>query len=507
MVSRSQKDFDHLLQRMRRCMYPETLPALTLYWLKTLYNGGYTSQDWNALDRLLNRETEFGGVMADLRNSIRDVQRNRPVHPHGTAETLPAQRHPLNSESVVPYMVRLLNEWAPVEVARMLVRDPEQWTIEEQGIPADTFGRALERLLIRERLSPATLEALLQPELFSPRYVYSAHFEILQDVTLFLLGRTNAPERSALPATLLYVAPGAPLPDDYAREVERAFFASGIEREELHVPIERGQAVKVLESSDLVQITSVVVTMDGRWWQADKLTGGEQNIVVYRPMGVLRMDDWDGHLRVRVPWYEARLNWPGAVSFGTTVELFGREWHIAQLEQDAEHTWANLVFNRVLPMNERAVSVLAALRRARPAGIDLAWAALENGLAAASAARTRDPIEQLRHTELIPLARAIYGLMESSIHRRLRTPQEIANRTRAVAFHAAELEPTLGRIPWRILPEQVRGILLRPRLYSGVADDMQRIFDGLPATHRSAPAQGLQSGPFSRLLRRPSQAA
>ncbi len=503
MVSRTQKDFDRLLHRMRTRMSPETLPSLTLYWLKTLYNGGYTSQDWNALDRLLNREPDFSPVLANLRTSIRDLLRDRPAQMRPAVQDLQAPRPQLNSEALVPYMVRLLNEWAPVEVARMLVRQPEEWTVEEQGIPAATLGRALERLLIRERLSPATLEALLEPGLFSPRHVYAAHLEILQDVTLFLLGRTNAPDRSALPATLLYVAPGASLPSDYARAVEHAFLTSGVEEEELHVPIERAQAVKVLESSDLVRITSVVVTMDGRWWQADKLTGGEQNIVVYRPKGVLHMDDWEGHLRVRIPWYEARLNWPGTVSFGTKSELFGREWHIAQLEQDAEQTWANLVFNRVLPMNECAVSVLAGLRRARPAAIDLAWAALENGLAASS----RDAVEHLRHAELIPLGRAIYGLIESSVNRRLRTPQEISNRIHAVAFHAAELEPTLGRIPWRILPEQVRGILLRRTLYSTVADDMQRIFDGLPATHSATLAQGLQFGPFSRLLRRSSQAA
>jgi hypothetical protein len=212
------------------------------------------------------------------------------------------------------------------------------------------------------------------------------------------------------------------------------------------------------------------------------------------------MDDWDGHLRVRIQWYEARLNWSATVSFGTTLELFGRQWHIAQLEQDAEHL-GNLVFNRVLPMRERAVSVLPGLRRARPAAIDLAWAGLENALAAASAARSRESIEQPRHTELIPLGRAIYGLLESSGNRRLRTPQEIANRTRAVAFHAAELEPTLGRVPWRILPEQVRGVLLRPGLYSRASADLQRIFDGLPATQSAALAQGLQYRPFQPLAK------
>ncbi len=515
-VSRAQEDVIHLLDRMRRRMYPETLPALALYWLKTLYHSGYASQDWRALDRLLEHELasgklsrpDFQSFIAGLRASIQDLLKDRPVRLPANVSDAPAERPKLNPETLVPYIVRLLNEWAPVEVARMLVRDPGQSLAEERGIPVDSFGRALERLLVRERLSAGTLEALLQPKLFSPRHVYSADLEILQDVTLFLLGRTKAPVTSALPATLLYVSPGAHLPNDYAQAVERAFFPSEMEKEELHVPIECDQAVEVLKSHDHVRLTSVVVTMDGRWWQADKLTGGEQNIVVYRPMGVLRMDDWNGHLRVRSPWHEARLNWPGAVSFETKLELFGREWHIAQLEQDAEHTWANLVFGRVLPMNQMDVTALARLRRGRPAAIDLAWAALENGLSAAFTAHSRDPIEQLRHEELIPLGRAIFGLIESSLNRRLRKPQEIANRIRAVGFHAAELEPSLGRVPWRVLPEQVRGILSRPRLYRRVTEDLGPIFDGLPATPGEAFSSGSQSGPFSRLFsRRPSQAS
>src|SRR5271165_5886419 len=174
MVSRAQKDVDNLLDRMRRRMYPESLPALTLYWLKTLYHGGYTSQDWSALDRLLNRELahpqfaqpEFGPVLAKLQTSIRDLLRDRPGQVRAAVQALPAPRPKLNSDVLVPYMVRLLNEWAPVEVARMLVREPQESAVEEQGLPADTFGRALERLLVREQLSGATLEALLQPALF-----------------------------------------------------------------------------------------------------------------------------------------------------------------------------------------------------------------------------------------------------------------------------------------------------------------------------------------------------
>jgi hypothetical protein len=86
----------------------------------------------------------------------------------------------------------------------------------ESGIPALSIGRALEGLLVGEHLSPWALELLLQPEPFSPRSVYTAEAEILQDVILFLLGRISLSPRSVMPATLLCVAPDSLLSRIYA---------------------------------------------------------------------------------------------------------------------------------------------------------------------------------------------------------------------------------------------------------------------------------------------------
>src|SRR6185437_14680797 len=123
--------------------------------------------------------------------------------------------------------------------------------------------------------------------------------------------------------------------------------------DELHVPIAPEQTFEAL-AGDRIRITSRVVTMDGRWWDADKLRGGsEQNTIIYRPAASrVRIDYSEDHARIRIPWPEPRYRFSGTTHFGPLMEMFGREWHISQWEQDAEHTWVELVFNRRLKSDE-----------------------------------------------------------------------------------------------------------------------------------------------------------
>lgn len=480
------------MDRMRRRLYPETLESLGYYWLKTVFASGYERDEWVALDRLLAEAEDAAGApcertIQEIRTRIRraGLRTREAVRSEAAPEEKP--RTSLRSNALLPYFLRLLNEWAPVEVARLLVRDAEGSGAEERGIPAIAFAKALERLIVRERLSPATLEPLLQPGLFHPRYVYPADIEVLRDVILYFLGRTEAPAPQILPATLLYVAPQSHLPADYGEEVGRAFLGDEAERDEVHVPISSAEALEALKG-EKVRITSIIVTMDGRWWQADRLKGGPGNAVVYRPMGRLSMDYSEDHVRVRVPWPEARMHWSGSVSFAAPFEIFGRAWHIAQWEQDAEHTWLDLEFAGLLPIAQVVPDAEPVLRRSRPAFVDMSWTALENALAAATAAGTRDAVEQMRREELIPLGRALYTLCEAALDRRLRKPETLESRLRAIAFHSADIEPTYGKIPWRVIPESVTKILLRPRLQAALADSLAQVFEAVPPQPGKQPA-------------------
>ena len=52
-LSRAEADVRALLARIRQRQYPESIPVLASYWLKTVYASGYTLRQWNELNPLL----------------------------------------------------------------------------------------------------------------------------------------------------------------------------------------------------------------------------------------------------------------------------------------------------------------------------------------------------------------------------------------------------------------------------------------------------------------------
>jgi hypothetical protein len=224
----------------------------------------------------------------------------------------------------------------------------------------------------------------------------------------------------------------------------------------------------------------VIVTMDGRWWEAVSHQNGEPHSVVYRPVGPLRIDYSESHVRLRVPWPETRLNWSGSIPLPDTFEIFGREWHLSQWEQDAERTWLDLKFSRILPMTEMVPAGDARWWRLRPASVDLAWSALGNALTSSIVQRGPEPIEQLRHSDLIPLGRALSGLAASLMSRRLRPLEAIETQLRGIHSLEAQVSSKYGRVPWRILPARVRASLFRFRSYPELLELLNQVFDSLP---------------------------
>jgi len=227
-VSAIERDFEALLARLRQRLYPETIPVLASYWLKTVYAKGYEFRVWQKLNDLLKRALNEQPPNDPSRQAIIEVQTwiQQTVLLTGQApRSLPPRLEPvrssLQSQRLPAYIGRLLNEWLPVEVARLLVNESESGIPQNGGIPVLAMATALERLLVRERLSPATLEMLLQPELLSPQWVYPADAEILRDVVLSLLGQTWAPAPPVMPATLLCIV--ATRPRFYRRITGRRF--------------------------------------------------------------------------------------------------------------------------------------------------------------------------------------------------------------------------------------------------------------------------------------------
>ncbi|MBV8905907.1 MAG: hypothetical protein JOZ22_19910 [Acidobacteriia bacterium] len=359
---------EDLFQRLRQRLYPETLPVLASYWLKTVYRAGNDLGCWRQTQESLRRaaDQEFSGdepsraVLLELQCYIQDSILTPSQATPGARLQAEAVHARLDPDSFAAYFTRLLNEWLPVEVARLLTNESESgvWQ-EEDGIPVLATARALERLLVRERLSPATLEMLLRPALCSSRAIYPADAEILRDVVLALLGRTAAPDTAVLPALLLGAAPYSHLPTNFHEAVSHARIVRRPGGNELYVPLALSDVQEILRT-DQVQIGSILVTSDGRWWESEKLLYGENYGVVYLPKGRLRIDYSADHARLRVPWPEMRRRWNGPVSFPKTFELFGREWRVKRWETETQLTWLDLEFFRVLPSAAGPVARYAA---------------------------------------------------------------------------------------------------------------------------------------------------
>jgi hypothetical protein len=396
--------------------------------------------------------------------------------PLEAALSRPAQRN-LSTEGLVSHIARLLNEWLPTEVAHLLM-EPGGASLDDSGIPVLAVARGVERLLVREHLAAPTLEEMLHPGLLSPMIVYPADLEILWDVVLFLLGRTELRELPILPANELCVAPAFPRGNDYKEAVGRAHLANVSGSEELHVPIAEVQAKELLKS-DRVSLGSILITMDGRWWRAARLhEDGDRYLVVHRPGGRLEIEYSGGHTRVQIPWPEGRSCCGGLAKLGATFEIFGRQWRAERWERDWEQTRLHLVFLRMLPTCQIVPGGAGEMRRSRPAGVDMAWTSLENALANWTATSAWDAVEQLRHAELIPIGRALCALVECVMDDRLRNRDSMATRTASIRFLQTELAPVYGRVPWRILPEPVRKRLLGSR---SNRDLLVPVFEGFPS--------------------------
>ncbi|HEY7387659.1 MAG TPA: hypothetical protein VH640_04075 [Bryobacteraceae bacterium] len=477
------KELGDLFARMRQILYPETLPVLISYWLKAVYSRGHEFRWWKklrdelttSLSEQFSNDDRFRQALTELDAWIRDSVLLPGHAPPSSARRSAPVRTIVDPEELKPYVTRLLNEWLPREVAGMLVHEGESPFWQGDGIPALASAVALERLLVRERLSPETLEKFLDPQLVSPQSVYPADAEILRYVVLALLGRTSAPAPPVMPAMLLCNGQWSPLPADYGEAVRYAIPMPGPAGDQLHVPLAPAQLSPMLKNTPVL-IGSIVVTMDGRWWESQRLSYGQNNAVVYFPMGRLKIDFSADHARMRVPWPEARAQWCGNVEFPGAFELFGREWRVSRWEQDAHRTWLDLVFSDFLPVTGEAAA--RELRRSRPASVDIAWSALENALADSILQNNREPIEQLRHSELIPLGRALLELSKS-ITGFFRAREGIETRLNAVRYLQAPLVGEYGRVPWRIVPGRVRAALLhRGRSDPALRALTDQVFEG-----------------------------
>jgi hypothetical protein len=378
-------------------------------------------------------------------------------------------------------------------VARMPLEESES-EVQSGGIPILVFGSALARLLAREHLSRETLEMLAEPGGISSQYVYPADVEILRDVALSLLCRTRAPAPTVLPAAPLCLTPQASLGADYSEAVRNAFLVGRAWNEELHVPLAPERVRQVLEQEQ-VRIGSVIVTMDGRWWEPENLQSAGQYSIVYRPGGRLQIDHSGDYARLRVPWPEKSLRWPGVHDSNDRLKTFGREWRVTKYEMDGEHTWLHLEMLRALPISELIPGAERSPWKLRPASVDMAWTALGSALASSLVQKSSEPLERLPHSDLIPLGRAIMRLAQFLTSWRPQTSETTEKHLSALRYLESPVLSEYGRVPWRILPGRARARLLRLRRYPAIVKLLNEVLEGLPdALAQSSDRNGSAAG-------------
>jgi hypothetical protein len=474
---------------MRQHLYSETLPVLASCWLQTLCFSGHNRAWWGELNRSIKellRDGRFDALSRDVLLSIQSwIERNVIAADKTLAR--PVQLQPpfrsLTSERLVTYVSRMLNEWLPNEVAQLLTNDDELGIPQDGGIPPLAVAKALDRLLLRERLSPETLEMLLAPGLISPKFAYPADVEIMRDVVLAQLGRISAPPPLVMPAVLLGVVPPA-LTHDYEEAVRSARLVQSPGGEELHIPITAAHALEIL-STDLVRIGSVLVTMDGRSWHSSTLHRGDQNFIAYTAGQRLRIDFSADHARLTIPWPESPARWFGAIPVRGPFQIFGREWRTISWEIQRDATLLHCAFLRVLPISETPQTSACSSLRLRPAYVDMAWSEVERALSDSLLRNRVDPLEQMRRTELIPLGRSLYGLAQSVGSSWLSQGRQIETQLRAVRYHLTATEAVYGRPPWRILPAAVQANLAKMRLNSASSELLMNAFSELPKAFSS----------------------
>ena len=472
-------DLRSLLDRIRQRLYPESLPVLASWWLRTVYTAGHNRAWWGKLDTELRKALRSQSLYGPAAEAVRDIQTwvrqsVLPRHKAPEAHSLltPPFRPDLAPDQAAPCLSRILNEWLPGEVARDLTSEAVFPAVGESGMPALTVAKLLERVLLREHYSPASLELLFESEWFSPQFAYPADVEIFRDVVLALLGRTAAPRPPVLPAT--------PLAGGFADAVARASLISSAGGEELHVPVDEAQAMDLIHR-DPVRIGSIVVTMDGRWWQSVGLLSGPESVIVYRPGERLRIDFSSQHARLVVPWPDAGARWQGAVHLPDQIALFGREWHARALERSADRTWLHLEFSRTLMLPQSLASEDSRPSHLRPAAIEMAWSEVEQALAAGAS----ESIDRLHRGDLIPLAHALERLVNCLLRPWPPSRADVERCVVSVRYLHGAVASVYGPIPWRVLSPPARAALLKRRGDPVLSGLFAETFDGAPPVRRS----------------------
>src|SRR3954466_283146 len=97
---------DDLLARIRARLYPETIPVLASYWLKTVYSAGHNLVWWSQLDAAIQSEQPSGAAqaLADIHSYIRHEILDKRRAPAPRPPSAPPFRPDLTPDQAVAFV-------------------------------------------------------------------------------------------------------------------------------------------------------------------------------------------------------------------------------------------------------------------------------------------------------------------------------------------------------------------------------------------------------------------
>src|SRR5215831_6611663 len=119
-------DVTALVERIEQRLYPESMPVLASWWLKTVYYAGHNRAWWDELDSSIKRfmARDARAATADPIREIQEWARQAVLAqrkvPAAQPLLSPPFRPDLTPGEAASYLSRVLNEWLPAEVARVL---------------------------------------------------------------------------------------------------------------------------------------------------------------------------------------------------------------------------------------------------------------------------------------------------------------------------------------------------------------------------------------------------
>jgi hypothetical protein len=358
----------NLVTRMRQRVYPETSLVLANQWYLTLLNRGYAPRQWRRLARDLRDAVQEsiakdGPFSVDQQKALdtaidwldRAAETDPSTQKHESSFADSVMSHP--PEQLRRYLTLLMNEWLPWKLNQPEVGTDDhefQWEegdnayrkiarvialhLSEESILLDPktyyFSSSLPRQLMRipeepivsHRLVFSDLEILLTLTADEPELVLPLEREILMDVILSFIGRTDPPPQPPLLTPMNFSAKSPVLLPHFDAALKRAYRVHTDKGVRLIVPIGQGYLSLISRSINKKDwAPSRLITPDGFLWSSMGTDYSNEGLsLVYSK----EFDSKVPPIKFNPKTMELELRGTEPLNIGSGIEPLGQSFHL-----------------------------------------------------------------------------------------------------------------------------------------------------------------------------------